>query len=41
MIAEEGVESLAVNELQAAGRVRGMPTLGVTQEKLRKQLKQV
>uniref|UniRef100_A0A8C4NCV7 Leucine zipper-EF-hand containing transmembrane protein 2 n=1 Tax=Eptatretus burgeri TaxID=7764 RepID=A0A8C4NCV7_EPTBU len=40
MIAEEGVESLAVSELQAAGRVRGMPTLGVTQEKLREQLKQ-
>ncbi|XP_062852123.1 mitochondrial proton/calcium exchanger protein [Trichomycterus rosablanca] len=40
LIAEEGVESLNVNELQAACRVRGMRALGVTEERLREQLKQ-
>ncbi|KAF7710600.1 mitochondrial proton/calcium exchanger protein isoform X2 [Silurus meridionalis] len=40
LIAEEGVESLNANELQAACRVRGMRALGVTQERLREQLKQ-
>ncbi|XP_060781685.1 mitochondrial proton/calcium exchanger protein isoform X2 [Neoarius graeffei] len=40
LIAEEGVESLNVNELQAACRVRGMRALGVTEARLRDQLKQ-
>uniref|UniRef100_A0A8C2KY21 Mitochondrial proton/calcium exchanger protein n=1 Tax=Cyprinus carpio TaxID=7962 RepID=A0A8C2KY21_CYPCA len=40
LIAEEGVDSLNVNELQAACRVRGMRALGVTEERLREQLKQ-
>ncbi|KAM6961099.1 mitochondrial proton/calcium exchanger protein [Aplochiton taeniatus] len=40
MIAEEGVDSLSVNEVQAACRVRGMRSLGVTEERLREQLKQ-
>ncbi|XP_047668222.1 mitochondrial proton/calcium exchanger protein isoform X3 [Tachysurus fulvidraco] len=40
LIAEEGVESLNVNELQAACRVRGMRALGVTEDRLRDQLKQ-
>uniref|UniRef100_UPI0035900399 LETM1 domain-containing protein LETM2, mitochondrial-like isoform X2 n=1 Tax=Myxine glutinosa TaxID=7769 RepID=UPI0035900399 len=40
MIAEEGVDGLAVSELQAAGRARGMPTFGVTKDKLREQLNQ-
>ncbi|XP_054469609.1 mitochondrial proton/calcium exchanger protein isoform X2 [Anoplopoma fimbria] len=38
MIAEEGVESLNVNEVQAACRARGMRSLGVTEERLREQL---
>ncbi|TNM96074.1 hypothetical protein fugu_017157 [Takifugu bimaculatus] len=37
---EEGVESLNVNEIQAACRVRGMRALGVTEERLREQLSQ-
>lgn len=41
LIAEEGVESLNVNEVQAACRVRGMRSLGVTEERLREQLSQV
>uniref|UniRef100_A0AAX7V7W9 Mitochondrial proton/calcium exchanger protein n=1 Tax=Astatotilapia calliptera TaxID=8154 RepID=A0AAX7V7W9_ASTCA len=41
LIAEEGVESLNVNEVQAACRVRGMRSLGVTEERLREQLGQV
>lgn len=41
LIAEEGVESLNVNEIQAACRVRGMRALGVTEERLREQLSQV
>lgn len=41
LIAEEGVESLNANELQAACRVRGMRALGVTEDRLRDQLKQV
>jgi len=41
MIAEEGVDSLTVKELQAACRARGMRALGVTEERLREQLKQV
>ncbi|XP_030575020.1 mitochondrial proton/calcium exchanger protein isoform X4 [Archocentrus centrarchus] len=40
LIAEEGVESLNVNEVQAACRVRGMRSLGVTEERLREQLSQ-
>uniref|UniRef100_A0A674PAG1 Mitochondrial proton/calcium exchanger protein n=1 Tax=Takifugu rubripes TaxID=31033 RepID=A0A674PAG1_TAKRU len=40
LIAEEGVESLNVNEIQAACRVRGMRALGVTEERLREQLSQ-
>ncbi|XP_015141386.1 mitochondrial proton/calcium exchanger protein isoform X1 [Gallus gallus] len=40
MIAEEGVDSLTVKELQAACRARGMRALGVTEERLREQLKQ-
>ncbi len=35
------MDSLNVNELQAACRVRGMRALGVTEERLREQLKQV
>lgn len=41
LIAEEGVESLNVNEVQAACRARGMRALGVTEERLREQLSQV
>lgn len=41
MIAEEGVDTLTVKELQAACRARGMRALGVTQERLKEQLKQV
>lgn len=41
LIAEEGVESMNVNEVQAACRVRGMRSLGVTEERLREQLSQV
>uniref|UniRef100_A0A4W5LHU2 Letm1 RBD domain-containing protein n=1 Tax=Hucho hucho TaxID=62062 RepID=A0A4W5LHU2_9TELE len=41
LIAEEGVDTLSVNELQAACRVRGMRALGVTEERLREQLQQV
>ncbi|XP_033498990.1 mitochondrial proton/calcium exchanger protein isoform X7 [Epinephelus lanceolatus] len=40
LIAEEGVESLNVNEVQAACRVRGMRSLGVTEDRLREQLAQ-
>ncbi|XP_041809715.1 mitochondrial proton/calcium exchanger protein isoform X4 [Chelmon rostratus] len=40
LIAEEGVETLNVNEVQAACRVRGMRSLGVTEERLREQLSQ-
>ncbi|XP_076830545.1 mitochondrial proton/calcium exchanger protein isoform X2 [Brachyhypopomus gauderio] len=40
LIAEEGVDSLSVMELQAACRVRGMRALGVTEDRLRDQLKQ-
>ncbi|CAL9686746.1 unnamed protein product [Knipowitschia caucasica] len=40
MIAEEGVASLNVNEVQAACRVRGMRSLGVTEDRLREQLVQ-
>lgn len=35
------MESLNVNEVQAACRVRGMRSLGVTEERLREQLGQV
>lgn len=41
LIAEEGVDSLTVKELQAACRARGMRALGVTEERLKEQLKQV
>ncbi|XP_029448415.1 mitochondrial proton/calcium exchanger protein isoform X2 [Rhinatrema bivittatum] len=40
LIAEEGVDSLNVKELQSACRVRGMRALGVTEERLREQLRQ-
>ncbi|KAM4541583.1 mitochondrial proton/calcium exchanger protein isoform 1-T1 [Fundulus diaphanus] len=40
LIAEEGVESMSVNEVQAACRARGMRALGVTEERLREQLSQ-
>ncbi|XP_066534888.1 mitochondrial proton/calcium exchanger protein isoform X2 [Hoplias malabaricus] len=40
LIAEEGLDSLNVNELQAACRVRGMRALGVTEDRLKDQLKQ-
>lgn len=41
LIAEEGVDTLTVKELQAACRARGMRALGVTEERLKEQLKQV
>lgn len=41
LISEEGVDSLSVKELQAACRARGMRALGVTEDRLRDQLKQV
>ncbi|CAN2388423.1 LETM1 and EF-hand domain-containing protein 1 [Pristimantis euphronides] len=40
LIADEGVNTLTVKELQAACRTRGMRALGVTEERLREQLKQ-
>ncbi|KAM4808732.1 mitochondrial proton/calcium exchanger protein isoform 2-T2 [Rhinophrynus dorsalis] len=40
LIADEGVDSLNVKELQAACRARGMRALGVTEERLKEQLKQ-
>ncbi|XP_063086387.1 mitochondrial proton/calcium exchanger protein isoform X6 [Cavia porcellus] len=40
LIAEEGVDTLNVKELQAACRARGMRALGVTEDRLRSQLKQ-
>ncbi|KAJ7419013.1 LETM1 and EF-hand domain-containing protein 1, mitochondrial [Willisornis vidua] len=40
MIAEEGVDTLTVKELQAACRARGMRALGVTEKRLKEQLKQ-
>ncbi|XP_041133765.1 mitochondrial proton/calcium exchanger protein-like isoform X6 [Polyodon spathula] len=40
LISEEGVDSLNVKELQSACRARGMRALGVTEERLREQLKQ-
>ncbi|NWS16675.1 LETM1 protein, partial [Pachyramphus minor] len=40
MIAEEGVDTLTVKELQAACRARGMRALGVTEQRLKEQLKQ-
>uniref|UniRef100_A0A8D2BP23 Mitochondrial proton/calcium exchanger protein n=1 Tax=Sus scrofa TaxID=9823 RepID=A0A8D2BP23_PIG len=40
LISEEGVDSLNVKELQAACRARGMRALGVTEDRLRDQLKQ-
>uniref|UniRef100_A0A8D2E1F1 Mitochondrial proton/calcium exchanger protein n=1 Tax=Sciurus vulgaris TaxID=55149 RepID=A0A8D2E1F1_SCIVU len=40
LIVEEGIDSLNVTELQSACRARGMPVLGVTEERLRGQLKQ-
>lgn len=41
LIAEEGVESMSVNEVQTACRARGMRSLGVTEDRLREQLIQV
>ncbi|XP_056281868.1 mitochondrial proton/calcium exchanger protein [Pseudoliparis swirei] len=38
LIADEGVASLNVNEVQAACRARGMRSLGVTEDRLREQL---
>ncbi|XP_060702393.1 mitochondrial proton/calcium exchanger protein isoform X1 [Hemiscyllium ocellatum] len=40
LIATEGVNTLNVNELQAACRTRGMRALGVTEARLQEQLKQ-
>uniref|UniRef100_H0XL53 Mitochondrial proton/calcium exchanger protein n=1 Tax=Otolemur garnettii TaxID=30611 RepID=H0XL53_OTOGA len=40
MIAEEGVDSLNLKELQSACMARGMRALGVTEDRLRDQLKQ-
>ncbi|KAJ3612990.1 hypothetical protein NHX12_019247 [Muraenolepis orangiensis] len=40
LIAEEGLDSLSVTEVQTACRVRGMRSLGVTEERLREQLSQ-
>jgi len=40
IIAKEGVEQMTVGELQVACKERGMRALGITQEKLIKQLKQ-
>merc|ERR1719334_246006 len=40
IIAKEGVENMTVAELQLACKERGMRALGITQEKLVKQLKQ-
>ncbi|XP_025889857.1 mitochondrial proton/calcium exchanger protein isoform X1 [Nothoprocta perdicaria] len=40
LISEEGVDTLTVKELQAACRARGMRALGVTEERLKEQLKQ-
>ncbi|XP_057358039.1 mitochondrial proton/calcium exchanger protein isoform X3 [Manis pentadactyla] len=40
LIAAEGVDSLNVKELQSACRARGMRALGVTEDRLRDQLKQ-
>lgn len=40
LISEEGVDSLSVTEVQAACRVRGMRSLGVTEQRLREQLGQ-
>ncbi|XP_054913091.1 mitochondrial proton/calcium exchanger protein isoform X8 [Poeciliopsis prolifica] len=40
LIAEEGIESMNVTEVQAACRARGMRSLGVTEERLREQLSQ-
>nr|XP_036847775.1 mitochondrial proton/calcium exchanger protein isoform X2 [Manis javanica] len=40
LIATEGVDSLNVKELQSACRARGMRALGVTEDRLRDQLKQ-
>ncbi|KAG8508640.1 Mitochondrial proton/calcium exchanger protein [Galemys pyrenaicus] len=40
LIDEEGVDTLNVKELQAACRARGMRALGVTEDRLRDQLKQ-
>uniref|UniRef100_A0A8D0LAI8 Mitochondrial proton/calcium exchanger protein n=1 Tax=Sphenodon punctatus TaxID=8508 RepID=A0A8D0LAI8_SPHPU len=40
LITEEGVDTLTVKELQAACRARGMRALGVTEDRLKDQLKQ-
>ncbi|PAA89162.1 hypothetical protein BOX15_Mlig015056g3 [Macrostomum lignano] len=40
MIRDEGVDRLNVTELQAACRARGMPALGVSEDRLREQLSQ-
>ncbi|XP_041087825.1 LETM1 domain-containing protein LETM2, mitochondrial-like isoform X2 [Polyodon spathula] len=40
VIAQEGVNSMSVPELQTACRIRGMRSLGVTEDQLRQQLKQ-
>ena len=40
LIQKEGIESLTVPELQAANRARGMRGIGVSEERLKAQLKQ-
>lgn len=40
MIQKEGIESLSIGELQAANRARGMRALGVSEERLREQMRQ-
>ena len=40
MILKEGVENLSMAELQSASRARGMRALGVSEQRLRDQLKQ-
>lgn len=41
MIAAEGVAAMSVSELQAACRIRGMRSLGLTTDQLREQMQQV
>uniref|UniRef100_A0A2C9JW29 Mitochondrial proton/calcium exchanger protein n=1 Tax=Biomphalaria glabrata TaxID=6526 RepID=A0A2C9JW29_BIOGL len=40
MIQKEGIETLTISELQAANRARGMRALGVSEERLREQMRQ-
>lgn len=41
LIAKEGVNGLSVSELQSACRARGMRSLGLSEEQLKEQLRQV